>query len=133
MDNKPHVAIIIPAYNEADNLGILLPRIQAVVQESNYEPGILVINDLGEKDQQLENVCAQFHATVLNTPHNMGSQEAINFGIRQQVENFKADFFDHMDADIIVSPSNQAVFLSIVLHAPKLEAAEFSSHFFPDP
>jgi len=59
----------------------------------------LVVNDLGEKDQALENVCAQFQATVLETPYNMGSQEAINFGIRQQVKRFRADFVMVMDAD----------------------------------
>jgi len=99
MEKKPHVAIIIPAYDEVDNLEIILPHIRAVLQENNYKISILVINDLGEKDQALEKVCAKFQATVLNTPYNMGSQEAINFGIRQQVENFKADLVMVMDAD----------------------------------
>ena len=95
---KP-ITIIIPSDQEAECLEKVLPEILTITRNNNYSTTILIVNDLGEKDQSLEKLCTRHNVVLINTPYNMGSQEAIIYGIRQQVKNYRSDIIVTMDAD----------------------------------
>jgi len=70
------VSIIIPVYNEADNIGRLLER----VKEKNPDAEIIVVND-GSTDNTAQ-VATEAGATVYGHPYNIGNGAAVKSGIR---------------------------------------------------
>jgi glycosyltransferase involved in cell wall biosynthesis len=74
--NKSDISIIIPSYNEAENIGNVVKRI------IEHYPGaeIIVIND-GSTDSTA-NEAKKAGASVYNHPYNIGNGAAIKTGIR---------------------------------------------------
>ena len=74
--DKPVISIIIPAFNEAQNIGTIISRIRS--RHPDYE--IVVVDD-GSTDGTSE-VAAAEGATVYRHPYNIGNGAAIKTGIR---------------------------------------------------
>lgn len=68
--------IIIPAYNEADNIVRVVEELQAVVPQYDY----LVVND-GSKDNTAA-ICRAHGYRLLDLPMNLGLAGAVQAGIR---------------------------------------------------
>ncbi len=93
------ICLIIPSYNESSTLEKYLPKVVSVLDRRNVKPTLLIVNDLGQPDSCLEEVCSFSQAALINTPKNMGSQQAILYGIRQQVSHYRSDIILVMDGD----------------------------------
>jgi len=87
--NQFKVSIIIPAYNEAQNIGDVVSRTKALYPE--FE--IIVIND-GSADNTAD-TADKAGADVFNHPYNIGNGAAIKSGIRVA----KGDILVFMDSD----------------------------------
>jgi glycosyltransferase involved in cell wall biosynthesis len=74
--DKPEISIIIPAYNEAQNIGKVISDIKAL--HPNFE--IIVVND-GSSDDTVS-VASAAEAVVYSHPYNIGNGAAIKSGIR---------------------------------------------------
>jgi glycosyltransferase involved in cell wall biosynthesis len=74
--NKTSVSVIIPAFNEAENLGHVVQRIGALYPD--FE--IIVVND-GSTDETAS-VASDSGAIVYSHPYNIGNGAAIKSGIR---------------------------------------------------
>jgi glycosyltransferase involved in cell wall biosynthesis len=74
--NKSDVSIIIPAYNEAATIGLLIDRIK----ELHPQFEIIVVND-GSSDNTAERA-RNAGAIVYSHPYNIGNGAAIKSGIR---------------------------------------------------
>ncbi|WP_197743459.1 glycosyltransferase family 2 protein [Desulfosarcina ovata] len=85
----PEVSLIIPVYNEADNIGSLLLEIKE--RYPGFE--LIVVND-GSTDDTVQ-VANKSGATVYSHPYNIGNGAAVKTGIR--VATGKILLF--MDAD----------------------------------
>lgn len=72
VSSKPHVLIIIPAYNEAENI---VDTVQGVV-DAGYD--YVVVND-GSKDNTLS-VCRANDINVIDLPQNLGIGGAVQTG-----------------------------------------------------
>ena len=83
------VSIILPAKNEAESLGTLLP----VLRKNFPEEEIIVVND-GSTDNTVE-ICEQNQVTVITHVYSMGNGAAIKTGAR----NATGDILMFMDAD----------------------------------
>jgi len=83
------VSIIIPAYNEAQNVSEVVSRIRSRYQE--FE--IIVVDD-GSSDNTAE-MAIGAGATVYQHPYNIGNGAAVKTGIR----NAQGDILVFMDAD----------------------------------
>ena len=81
MDESRRILIIIPAYNEADNLEKVIDNLIMNFPQYDY----VIIND-GSTDQTKQ-VCAENHYHVLNLPINMGIGGAVQTGYRYAKEN----------------------------------------------
>lgn len=87
--SKPEVSIIIPAHNEAQNIG----KVISDIKELHPDFEIIVIND-GSSDDTAA-VASEMGAIVYSHPYNIGNGAAIKSGIRIA----SGDILVFMDAD----------------------------------
>jgi glycosyltransferase involved in cell wall biosynthesis len=80
---RDHVAVLIPAYNEAESIGVVLDRIPAEV--CGIETAILVVDD-GSRDATGD-VAAGHGAVVARHVINRGGGAALRTGYRLMVES----------------------------------------------
>ncbi|MCZ4245449.1 glycosyltransferase family 2 protein [Pedobacter punctiformis] len=91
---KKLVSIVIPAYNEADNIFVIIESIKNVFSNLNYDHEIILVDD-GSADQTLEKIkeYAETSANVffLEFSKNFGHQLAVKAGM------------DHAFGDCVIS------------------------------
>jgi glycosyltransferase involved in cell wall biosynthesis len=98
-ERKPAISVVIPVFNERDNLPILCQRITAVMEscEPNYE--IVFVND-GSRDGSVEFLQSmkilERKITIIDLARNFGHQVAISAGM----DFARGDAVIIMDADL---------------------------------
>lgn len=75
---RPHLSIVIPAYNEEDRLGASLPLIEDYVRDRGLDAEILVVDD-GSTDGTAS--IASKSGRVLKQPENRGKGAAVRRGV----------------------------------------------------
>lgn len=85
------LSIVIPAKNEADSLGLLLPKIQSNLAGMDCE--VIVVNDGSIDDTS--NVCGKYQIKELIQPYSKGNGAAIKVGARASL----GDIIVFMDGD----------------------------------
>jgi len=90
------IIITIPAYNEEKTIVGVIKEIKEVMDETDYNYRILVIND-GSKDKT-EKVAKQAGAIVFSHPANLGLAETFRTEMQKCLEE-GADIIVHTDAD----------------------------------
>lgn len=95
---QPSISCIMPAYNEAGNLGQIVPYVLEVLLALSPQVELVIVND-GSKDateQVLSELCAKHPQLVaINLSRNFGKEAAITAGL----ENVNGDVVFIMDAD----------------------------------
>jgi hypothetical protein len=107
---KNRIAIVIPAYNEADNIGYVLDQIPAEV--CGLPTATLVVDD-GSRDGT-EEVAAAHGATVARHVVNRGGGAALRTGYRLMVDS-EAAIVVTLDADGQHLPSEMPALVQPVL------------------
>ncbi|MDE0010042.1 MAG: glycosyltransferase family 2 protein, partial [Candidatus Poribacteria bacterium] len=105
--NAPQLSIVIPAYNEAESLPVLLEQIQMVLKTHAYHRAeVIVIND-GSTDRTaeildalLETQTHRFTMHVIHFKRNQGKAEALMAGFAAAA----GDIIITMDADLQDDP-----------------------------
>lgn len=92
-EDAPEVSIILPANNEANDIGSVIDRIQLVMDRFEHSYEIIVVDD-GSTDATPERAAAA-GARVIQHPYNIGNGAAIKTGIR----NAKGQVLVMLDAD----------------------------------
>ncbi len=77
MNNTPEISIVIPAFNEADNLAELLSKIQALTLP---KAEVIVVDD-GSLDCTAD-IASSNGATVIRHPYKIGNGAAVKTGMR---------------------------------------------------
>jgi hypothetical protein len=80
---RDRVAVVIPAYNEEDNIGQVLPRIPATV--CSLETAVLVVDD-GSRDRTGD-IAREHGAAVARHVTNLGGGAALRTGYRLMVDS----------------------------------------------
>src|SRR6476659_3729722 len=82
---RPQVSVIIPVYNERENLDALTARLNAALQECLDESFEVVFVDDGSRDgssEMLDELAAlNRHYRVIHLSRNFGHQAALQAGI----------------------------------------------------
>ncbi len=82
---EPSVSIVVPAFDEAQNLAACIESIRKAVEDKAYEYEIIIIND-GSRDDTgkvAETLAKQgSHIRVIHNPHNIGYGFAFMQGAR---------------------------------------------------
>jgi dolichol-phosphate mannosyltransferase len=97
--NNTDLSIIIPSYQEEENLRIILPRINDTMNTLNIKYELLIIDTIQKKDNT-DLVCAENNAQYLNRTGGDSYGNAVRTGIKQA--NGQHILF--MDADGSHSP-----------------------------
>lgn len=105
------LSIVIPAYNEAESLPVLLTQLHATVKKHGYQVEIICIND-GSTDDTAEVLEALSEATqltvyVIHFRRNQGKAAALTAGFQKAT----GDIVITMDADIQDDPAEIPKFI----------------------
>lgn len=83
-DQSPSISCVIPAFNEARNLGTVVPRILATLASLSDQIELIVVDDGSRDDtmQVMQTLCAAHVAVVyLRLSRNFGKEPALTAGI----------------------------------------------------
>lgn len=92
--NLKPIMIVIPAFNEAENLSYLLPKIPTKIKDT--ELGVLVVDD-GSDDETIQ-IVKELNQFVVSNPINRGGGAALRLGY-DILKNSDAAVCVTMDAD----------------------------------
>lgn len=84
------IACVIPAYNEAKNIGPVLKKVLPLVDE------LIVVDDCSSDETNL--IAKKYPVTVIRHPINRGQGAALQTGNEYALKN-GADIILHFDAD----------------------------------
>ena len=101
------IFIILPAYNEAMSLPILLPGIEVIMNQNNYDYKVILVND-GSKDDTLR-IANEFSSKmpmeIITHKFNRGLGETIRDGFEYAAEHSSPeDTIVRLDCDITHDP-----------------------------
>jgi len=113
-ENKIYMSVVAPAYNEADNLPVLIEQVEQALSkfEKNWE---FIIIDDGSKDNSLE-VLKSLMAKkpflrVIHFLNNSGQSAALEAGIR----NARGQIIATLDADLQNDPNEIPRMASMII------------------
>jgi dolichol-phosphate mannosyltransferase len=99
--------VVIPAYNEEQNLPLLLPHIGNVLRKAGREFQIIVVND-GSRDNTravAESLAASLAVRVISHPTNLGVGKVFLTGLRAAAESAQPnDIIALLEADSTNDP-----------------------------
>ncbi len=88
------LSIVLPAYQEAENLKVLLPKIKEQVNQLHLEYEILIVDTMKPMDHTPE-ICKEQGVVYLNRSGGNNYGDAIRTGIQKA----KGEYIVYMDAD----------------------------------
>ena len=111
--------IVLPTYNEAENISVLLPKIFAQQDKiSSHELHVLIVDDNspdGTSDVA-KKIMGSFTNLHLITGEKKGLGEAYKRGMAHAIKEFQPDLILQMDADLQHSPDMIPVFIDLARH-----------------
>jgi glycosyltransferase involved in cell wall biosynthesis len=83
------ISVVIPAFNEAQAIGVVLEQIKSVISEADLEAEIIVVDD-GSTDGTANEVTQHQGVHVIQHTHNRGYGAALKTGIRHAAHDLIA-------------------------------------------
>ncbi len=103
------IAVLIPTYNERDNIPLLMDEVFRILSYADYDSHIIVIDDNSPDGTGylVKNIAeVNDHVHLLSRAGKYGLGSAYMDGLRWSYSNLSPDIFIQMDADFSHSPYN---------------------------
>lgn len=102
------IVMIIPTYNEKDNIGLLIDRLQEVFRRIPHEMSILVVDDNSPDGTAsvVKEKMGAWQNVFLITGNKKGLGDAYIRGMKHAMEAMSADAVMEMDADFSHNPED---------------------------
>jgi dolichol-phosphate mannosyltransferase len=116
---KKIACVILPTYNEAQNVSILIPRIfEQASKIPTHELHILVVDDNSPDGtgEIVRKYIDQYPSLHITTGEKKGLGEAYKRGIAFTLSTLKPDIVFQMDADLQHDPSLLPLFVNLSNH-----------------
>ena len=106
--NTPHLSIVVPAYNEAESLPVLIVQIQDVLNRHNYTAEVIFVNDgsTDGTDEVLEQIALDYNSDnmqihIIHFRRNRGKAAGLMAGF----DAARGKVVITMDADLQDDPT----------------------------
>lgn len=107
------VSVIIPTYNESENVQILVPKLNSVFEKENIDGRIIIVDDASSDGtcQVLKDMSKESdNIHILERPGKFGIGSAYKDGFKYG-SSLNSDIFVEMDADLSHDPAYLPSFL----------------------
>ena len=119
MSARPKAVVVLPTYNEAENLPVILPRIFKQQQRiGSHDLHVLVVDDNspdGSADIVRKHMSAHENLHLI-TGMKKGLGRAYKRGIDHAIEKLEADLIFEMDADLQHDPAMIPLFIVLAVY-----------------
>lgn len=96
---QPVLSVIVPLYNEEDNVALMQKEIADALDGIHFE---IVLVDDGSKDNTLKNVVRNDHTVVIEMAKNMGQSAAMYAGVMAA----RGEYISLIDGDLQNDPKD---------------------------
>lgn len=118
----PSVSVILPAYNESENVGKILSAISTSLTNVDLPYEIVFVDDgsLDNTREMASKVLLGSHVKIVGYPHNMGKGYALKYGAMFA----RGKYVVFMDSDLDINPSEIGKYLRLTQEGDILIASK---------
>ena len=123
MSDRPELSLVMPAYNEGDNIGLVIERVDDVVGRLGLRYELIVVDDGSVDDTRVkvnEYARNNGHVKVVGYDNNVGKGYALRTGFSDAV----GDVVVFMDSDADIDPNQVARYVQALRHADVVVASK---------
>jgi len=124
VSDRPELSLVMPAYNEGDNIGLVIERVDDVVRRLGLRYELIVVDDGSVDDTRVkvnEYARNNGHVKVVGYDNNVGKGYALRTGFSDAV----GDVVVFMDSDADIDPNQVARYVQALRHADVVVASKW--------
>ncbi len=106
------ISIVIPTYNEKENVGILIPKIFKIFEKNHMDADVIIVDDNSPDNtaEEVKKLQKSYELDLIERPKKMGIGSAYIEGFKHAMKK-RSEIIFEMDADLSHDPEDIPKFL----------------------